>query len=275
MRLVHVLLAASCLVVLLPLTMLSVAQATVISYPDGMTTKSSKPCAEAPGGGGFPKATCTTEAFFSSTSLDDLNDETISPTFEREFAAWNLTNPADGKWTLQFGGNPNGTFKVRSASTHLGGVFFIVRLDTVALPAPGNNQVLGWTQGLHDNIASDLSKIVAPQYGLDITSKPCQNDKDPRCPPLYPSQYPNHAFFDNPKFPFQPPGMSQAFFEATDYLSLADYTTRTLTVYDGIDYSWYNSVAVSPVPTPSALSSLALLVVAFAGLGLIGRWPVG
>ena len=69
-------------------------------------------------------------------------------------------------------------------------------------------------------------------------------------------QYPDFHFFDAPAFQFRATG-AQAFFDATAYLALADYTAHPLTVYDGLSYGVENSVTAPEAPTS------ALLVVGF------------
>jgi hypothetical protein len=99
-------LAALLFILTLGTATLPPVQATVITFPNGMTNSASKACTELPG------KTCSTSAYFDTQSLDDQNDETISTTFEREFNAWRDLNAANGQWSLNFGGNLNGTFRV-------------------------------------------------------------------------------------------------------------------------------------------------------------------
>ncbi len=252
------------------------ARATVIVYPNGATTSASKPCTELAG------STCSTTAYFDSQSLDDQNDETISGTFESEFAAWNAMNAANAKWSLDFGGNLNGTFKVTLAAAALtssspgfcagnnpagatcGGLQIRIFISGMTLPAVGNNQIFGWTQGAFTNYIADTGTIVKPYYELDGTPPPdCGGAKHPICLPMYGFQYPDYHFFDAPAFQFRAEG-PQAFFDATAYLALADYTARTLTVYDGLSYSFSNAVATPEAP------AWALLIVGFGWLGAAG-----
>ena len=175
---------------------LAPVQATVITFPNGVTNSASKACTELPG------KTCSTRAYFDTQSLDDQNDETISSTFERELDAWRGLNAANGQWSLNFGGNLNGTFRVTLAAASLtdaspgfcagnnpagaicGGLQIRIFVDGMTLPAVGQNQILGWTQGVFGNYQK--AEIVAPNYHMDGSSPPdCDNAKKPKCLPMY------------------------------------------------------------------------------------------
>jgi hypothetical protein len=128
-----------------------------------------------------------------------------------------------------------------------GGLQIRIFVDGMTLPAVGQNQILGWTQGVFGNYQE--AEIVAPNYHMDGSSPPdCDNANKPKCLPMYGFQYPDFHFFDAPAFQFRATG-PQAFFDATAYLALADYTAHTLTVYDGLSYGFANSITAPEAPT--------------------------
>jgi hypothetical protein len=250
------------------------ARATTIDFLVPSTTKASAACSK------IPKTTCSTTAYFQDQSLDDQNDdENISSLFVDAFDAWNKLNAMDAKWTLKFGGDPGGAFSVFASFPKVtdpdptcnglgpkggtcGGLLIRIALNKVPLPAVGKNQVLGWAQGVYSNYENNGAKTVAAFYEMDVTTGACSTTDTPYCAPLYPFlAQPNYKFADAPAFQFLPPSSSQAFFNADAYLSLADYGTHTLTVYDGVSYGYRN--AIPEPPTRSVLSAgfAALLIV--------------
>ena len=62
-------------------------------------------------------------------------------------------------------------------------------------------------------------------------------------PPAYPFQYATSFFYDKPS------RNATAIWIGDAYITTANYTTRTLTVYDGVEWGF----TVTPVPEPSAL----------------------
>ena len=246
---------------LLALAVPATGRATVIDFLANVRTSASAACTN------IPNYTCTTTAYFDAMSLDDQFDETIATNFVRSFDAWNATQAANAKWTLNFGGNPNGTFNIYVASAAVtdpnpscngfgpnggtcGGLGIRIALRNIPAPVIGNNEVFGWSQGVFGNYENNGNRTVAPFYEMDVETGPCGLRANPICPPMYTFQDPTgrFRFADAPAFQFLPPGSTQAFFDADAYLSLANYTTRTLTVYDGVSYGYYNSIQKMPEP---------------------------
>jgi hypothetical protein len=69
-----------------------------------------------------------------------------------------------------------------------------------------------------------------------------------RCPPLYPPQYADRRFFDQPTAGWPRPN---ALFEARAFLSQADYEARQLTIYDGVNYGF--ALDAEPIPEPATV----------------------
>ncbi len=238
------------------------AGASIVSFPNNQVNSITTPCVN------YAGFTCTTTANFDVNSLDTQNDgQNVSSLFLSAFNAWN-----PGGWTLDQGGDPGGTFNVTGSTTAdaaraaqfaggaSGGLYITITLSGVNLPTcpMGDSCDVGWAQGLYDNYTLNPSGIVAPFYEMDILS--CAGNNSIFCAPLYPYQYVDNHFYDAPKFTYQTPGSTQAFFDANVYLSVADYTTKTLTVYDGVSYDFSNSVAPEPADFVLFVSGLGAVV---------------
>ena len=183
--------------------------------------------------------------------------------FLQGFNAWNSVQAT--AWNPIVDGTMNGT-------NDLGGSFDVTRFQTAAncnggtngqvcinvntnnltgLPVPGPNTQIVWAQALFDDYKLD-GAITAPFFEMDVMT-PCGGAIT--CPPAYPFQTAAHSFFDAPSAP-NPNG----FFAAEAFIGTVNYTTRTLTLYDGIDYGFINDATPEP-------STLVLLAPAIAGWG--------
>jgi hypothetical protein len=196
----------------------------------------------------------------SDTFLDDVTvrfgDQRFDDRFQHSFDAWNATNAAGAKWTLADGGALDGALNVTVfdalALQLVGGVTVRIELDYTG----ADRDDFVWSQGLFDNYLLDGS-IVAGFFEMDIDNA-CGPPMFPDifCPPVYPFQYNDERFFDEPRGPWP-----SAFFEATAMLSKVDYTNRVLTVYEGVSYEFHLST-----PEPEAVLLFALGVLGLAGL---------
>jgi hypothetical protein len=208
--------------------------ATAIDFPQGKVLSISNACAN------FAGYTCTITAYFDDLSLDDQNDgQNINGLFQSAFDTWNAGNAVGSKWTLNFGGDTlGGTFHVygsnttgaaranqfdnannpSTASVVKGGLDITIALEGVTLPTLGPNDVLGWSQGLFDDYLTN-GTTVPPFFEMDIDTSCIANASF--CAPLYPFQYIDNHFFDEPKARYQAPGTRQAFFDANAYFSVA------------------------------------------------------
>lgn len=229
--------------------------AATINYNPAPTTDTGwKTCSA------FAGYSCRTTAYFDALTLNTQNDsQNINGLFQSAFTAWNASGGGQG-WTLNFGGDLAGTFDVVIAqaqqfdsSNNLvntpvfkGGLEIQINVSNLTLPTLGAGDRLAWTQGLHDNYTG-AGATVPPFYEMDITTDACNtNGTNPWCPPAYPFQYGDNKFYDQPKARYQPPGTTQAFFDANAYLAVINYTGKTLTVYDGVSYGFQNYISPEP-----------------------------
>ena len=197
---------------------------------------------------------CKSTAFISTTSLTGNDAE-----FKKSFDAWNATNAADNQWALVDGGllpasSLNVSLFEADANSSLGGLRIRIGWDY-----NGPDKVaFYWSQALYDNYVIGQG-IVMPFYEMDV------NDLY-YSPPLYPFQYQDRHFFDFPEA-YWP----DAFFTAEAFLSEADQTARTLTVYEGVRYGFELS-GTAVVPEPPTIALLGLGIAAFlAGWRLRSR----
>jgi len=192
---------------------------------------------------------CTSTAYLHTTNSLAGND----PDFKKSFDAWNTSNAATDKWTLANGGNlPGGQFEVSIfdalAFNNVGGLE--INIDWTYNGTDKDD--FQWAQGLLDNYLINPIKIVDPFYEMDV------NAAEVNKPPLYPFQYADRSFYDKPLGPW--PNSS---FDARAFLSKANFTARTLTIYEGVNYGFILSV-----PEPS---TLLLFILGVTGLVMSRR----
>jgi len=188
-------------------------------------------------------STCKSTATVSTTAIGGGAAPDVE--FKKSFDAWNAGLPAAGKWTLVSAGLlPGGTLKISvfdaSAADTSGGVEIRVLWD---YDGTTKDQYY-WAQGLLDNYTLAPLAIVPPFYEMDNAGSGISA--------LYPFQYEDKHFYDKPAAPW--PNSS---FTARALLARQDSAFRTLTVYEGVAYSFaLSGVAVVPEPA-SALLALA------------------
>jgi hypothetical protein len=220
----------------------------------------------------FPQYSCRTTAYFDPLTLNDQNDsQNINGLFQTAFTAWNASGGGQG-WTLNFGGDVDGTFDVTIAKAmqfdaannpvntpvFKGGLEIEIKVTNITLPTLGAGDSLVWSQGLFDNYTG-AGATIPPIYEMDITAAACNtNGANPWCPPAYPFTYPTNHFYDRPAARYQLPPTTQAFFDTNAYLSVINYGTKTLTVYDGVSYGFQNQV--SPEPSTWIFGGTGLLM---------------
>ena len=192
---------------------------------------------------------CTSTALLDvATSLGGSD-----ASFKQSFDAWNAGNAAASKWSLKDGGKlPGGSFQVSTfdALAEAGSGGLEIQIDWTYAGADKGDYF--WAQGLYDNYSPSLGKMIEPIYKMDVLS-----GKD-LAAPLYPFSYDERYFYDQP-MGFWP----GSFFEATAFVAQADYTTRVLTVYEGVSYEFHLDI-----PEPSG-TTLALLGI--GGLAALRR----
>ena len=249
--------------VLLCLAVASALPATTVSYnPAPTTSVGYNPCGNYPGYG------CKTLAYFDAQSLDSQNGNSVASLFENAFDAWN----AGGTWTIASVKDPGGTFNVDTATAQqffdvtFGGLTIDIKLDGLNIPTLGLGDFLVWVQGLNLNyVPGTAGGTVAPYYALDtstLSGLTCGGAIS--CPPAYPYQYADNSFYDQPKALYEPPGTTQAFFDADAYLAIENSRKMTLKLLDGVSYGFQNYVAD---PEPGTW-----LLFPGGGLFLLGVW---
>jgi hypothetical protein len=178
--------------------------------------------------------------------------------FQAAWDAWNNAQPVGSEWTLVDGGTladlglTVSIFDAASfhGSGHVGGVEIQVDVDYDG----ADRDDLVWSQGLYDNYTlGPGGGIVPPFYEMDVSTAP-----GTWTPPVYPFQYNDEHFYDFPKAPYE-----SGFFEADAFLSKVNYTTRTLTIYDGVEYGFYLYAVEVPEPAAWTLMLISMAVVTF------------
>lgn len=172
---------------------------------------------------------CVNNANLSTTALGE--DDAL---FLDGFTEWNATNAAGSSWVLAYGGElPGGAFNVSTFDTFAlvdrGGVE--IQIDWTY--AGEDRQDFRWSQAIEVNNLLD-GTFVDPYFKMDVIRGPCNNSNfRTQCPPLYPPQYSEGFFYDKPTASWP-----NGFFSAAAFLTKADFTTRTLTYYEGVHYSF-------------------------------------
>jgi len=225
------------------------AAATTINYTPAPTTfVGYNPC------GSFPGYGCATSAYFDAGSLIAQNGDEVSSLFQQAWDTWNAANGND--WTLEptVDDTLGGTFDINPAAAGqfggvtLGGLTINIALNGVTLPVLGPDEQLVWVQGLYINYApGPNAPTVTPYYAMDtstLSNLTCGGNIF--CPPAYPYQYNDNSFYDQPKAFYQPPGQTQAFFDANAYFAVENYDEDTIQLYDGVSYGFQNYVSPEP-----------------------------
>lgn len=240
------------LVGVLALGLAAAASAVTISITDATPTYTvtENPCPPHPAA---PTSACGVVAHLFTTPVD-FDDNYV---FDAAWAAWNALQPVAEQWTLVDGGALAATLNVSqfdAASAH--GNHGVGGLDiTIDLVYDGvDRDDFVWSQGLLTNYLLDGS-IVAAFPEMDVASD-C-TPVNVFCEPVYPFQYNDEHFFDGPRAPYD-----TGFFEADAFLSKVNYTTRTLTIYEGVHYGFY----LWAIPEPG--TGLVMIV----GLVVLGGW---
>jgi hypothetical protein len=259
------------------------ATAALLSITNSATYSASGPCLDV-----SPTATCYTTSYLGSATVnggDYINDSTSyvaagipypgGSLFGQAFAAWNASGGGQG-WSLIDGTNDGvddlgGTLKVTTFTTaafgsnpYLGGL--TIRVDPsglTGLPALTGNEHYVWAQGLFDNYL--LNGATVPGFfEMDITTATganCQtngnggNGGNPACAPAYPFQ---NSLGNAGLFYDQPKANLYQYFAAEAFFGVIDYSAKSLTIYDGVDYGFSN--APEPATWVLCLSFMVLVL---------------
>ncbi|RZI84116.1 MAG: hypothetical protein EOP38_10320 [Rubrivivax sp.] len=212
---------------------------------------------------------CSSKARLSKTSLtgDDAG-------FKKAFDAWNTTQAAGQKWTLNDGGKaPGGELTTTAfgakASASVGGLNLIVAWSY----AGADKSDYVWSQGLTLNYrpgqstgAGTTSSFSALDENVFNKLTPCNNadytsgSSNYFCGPAYPYQYGDRQMNDGPSGVW--PDSS---FSAYAFISKVDRAKRQLTLFEGFNYGFQLSATAVPEPDEWALA------LAGAGMVLLAR----
>ncbi len=233
----------------LPLAFVGHVQAIPVTLTDATPTYYAQ-VASCSGLGAATYTHCTSMAAFNQASLVGGD-----AAFRQSFDAWNAGNGAASKWQLKDGGAlPGGGFEVNAfdalARAGSGGV----TIRVLWTYGGADKADYHWAQGLYDNFTLSPAAIVEPFYEMDV-----RTGAGLLAPPLYPNEYDNRRFYDEPKGPWP-----SAFFIATAFLSQVDAANRILTVYEGVGYEFHLEA-----PEPSSMLLVAL------GMGGMLAWRRG
>ena len=175
--------------------------------------------------------------------------------FDKGWNAWNDSQPAGEKWTLDHGPALEGYLDIIKFDTFnncsgTGGVevkakFYRLGLDPTEWY---------WAQALHDNYEVGPT---APPHNSPAAAARYEMDVDPAgdfLPPLYPFQYVDGRFYDRPGAYCH--HNDTVFFDAVALIVTYDRPARTLTAYEGFSYGW--EFPCVHIPDPASLT-LAIL----------------
>jgi hypothetical protein len=174
----------------------------------------------------------------------------IDTDFSKAFQSWNAS--VNNTWTLKFGGDL-GADTVYTISTYMPNVTdagtgdLKIRIDYTAgtgapAPIPPDTPTIP-----SDSAVWSQSILTSFKKPGTLPGNPYLDNDSPSganlSPPAYPFQYAGSHFFDDPH------READASWFGVAYLSQANYTTDTLTVYDAVDYGF----VIESIPEPTSL----------------------
>ena len=212
-----------------------------------------------------------TSTLFNIFLIDPLNDTTgaYANLFTPAFNAWNAAQPAGQKWTLTPADLSNNAGilvtqyrayvdEPRCNVIDCGGAEIDISYtrgggnDPLPIITTINSWNAVWSQSVFTN-----KKRAGSQPGNPYLDNDRPNGRQ-RNPPAYPYQSAGSSFYDKPG------RIADASWQGQAFLTTANYTTRTLTVYDGVGWGF----VVEKVPEPA---SVILVALGLVGCVLIGR----
>jgi hypothetical protein len=184
---------------------------------------------------------CVITASYSPGSLTGDDSD-----FKASFDAWNEKNPAGGKWTLADGGAlPGGKFEINEFDADARSTVGELKIRIGWIYDGADKSDYKWSQAIAANFTRDPPGRSDPYVTMDVgpTAGCSDGVLATHCPPLYRFQYDDRHFFDGPRAPW--PDSS---FDGYAILSKVDRTTRTLTIYEGVEYGFKLAAKVVPEP---------------------------
>lgn len=207
----------------------------------------------------MPRYTHTVGNTTTTAIIPTVVTGAIHADFQAAFNSWNNSLPMASQWTLVNGGalNMAAKFDISIYRATTTGIVGDLEINVFYTPGAGDPPGIGnpnniqpneavWSQSVFTN-QKLMGSLPGNPY-LDNTSPPMSQ----LGPPAYPFQYAGSVFYDDPSRP------AYAFWYAIAYLSTANFTTRTLTVYEGI--SWGFTVATVPEPSTYLMGAIVVVV---------------
>lgn len=198
--------------------------------------------------------TVTAGAYTITAAMPTLVTGSIDPAFMSAFNSWNAS--VGNTWVLVNGGALRNT--VFNAVTYAASVTssgnadleiqinYIQGSGPAPIPSSGtiSNSDAVWIQSISTN-----DKLTGALPGNPYLDNPSTAPNPNLPPPAYSFQYSTSYFYDHP---MRFPGVGVNW-EAIDYISTVNYSTHTVTVYDGVAYGF-------TVTKPAPVNPLGLLV---------------
>lgn len=181
----------------------------------------------------------------------------LNADFNAAFNSWN-NEPGNAKgWRLVNGGKLNkATFSVSTYIADITGNSGSLEIQIDYTPGTGDpakitdNTKIAATDAVWTQSVATTAKLGSALPGNPYLDNPSGLPGTQLGPPAYPFQYVDSLFYDKPSR-----NATNSWY-AVAYLSRADFTNKTLTVYDGV--RWGFQVNAAPEPGSLALATVAL-----------------
>ena len=203
-------------------------------------------------------------ANWSMTSYTPVAIAPISADFTAAFNSWNADMGARGGaggWTIVNAGGLNGTFKVNDYTPTLVGATGDLSFNMSYTAGLGDPSATAantvWAQSIRttDKLAGSLA-------GNPYLDNPAGLGGGTYNPPAYPFQYADGHFYDDPSRTGNPTRKVQWIGDL--YLCTINYGTKTLNVYDGVEWGFEINPKPAATPEPGSMAALGLGIVGLA-----------
>jgi hypothetical protein len=151
-------------------------------------------------------------------------------------------------WTVANGGALNATYNITTYDAYNDCPTGGAEIRIMYVPGPGTPAPVRWSQAIFTNHRRGGVEGVWASY-MDVIA----GSADPFVwdPPAYPYQYTDSQFYDKPSRPCPAGGFIR--WDGEAYPTAIDYTTQTITVYEGVEWGfWYwcwPKTTVTAMPT--------------------------